>query len=80
MPAGRFSKRGVVVASAGSVESADITASATSSVVALVDPALPAVAVAVPSVAAAATASVAAAAAPTVVVAVVVLLGIPSKI
>jgi len=41
------------------------------SAVAVVDPALPAAAVAVPSVAAAATASVAAAAAPTVVVAVV---------
>ena len=59
MPAGRVVIREVVVASAGSVESADVTASATPSVVAVVDPALPAAAVAVPSVAAAATASVA---------------------
>ena len=72
MPAGRVVIREVVVASAGSVESADVTASATPSVVAVVDPALPAAAVAAPSVAAAATASVAAAAASTAVVAVVV--------
>ena len=48
MPAGRVVIREVVVASAGSVESADVTAAASPSAVAVVDPALPAVAVAVP--------------------------------
>ena len=71
MPAGRVVIREVVVPIVGSDESADIAAAATPSAVAVVDPALPAAAVAVPSVAVAATASVAAAAAPTVVVAVV---------
>ena len=49
MPAGRVVIREVVVPIAGSDESADIAAAATPSAVAVVDLALPAVAVAVPS-------------------------------